>query len=483
MVNDEREPLLQANGVESESDESIDEVEPKKNDALPENWSLAYRRGLVMLLAFMAFTVTFTCISVVPVASEMIADLNHGEGSRSASVLLVTIWELGEAAGPLLIAPLSEIYGRYPVLNAANVLFIIGIVVSALSQSVNVLVFSRFLTGCAVATNVLNPAIIGDMFPPEHRGTAMSATMLAPLLGGAVGPAIAGTLAQNVGWRWIMYMSLILAVIAEILIITLLRETYKVVILQKQSRQRKSDAEDLSLVRTLSRTEVAVWTSMTRPASVFWSSSILKALALYGSVAFTFFYIMSTTLPDILQRQYKFPPALIGTSFMSFSVGSASGLVVCNLLVDRIYVRLQKSEAYSSGPENRLPLTIVGAFCLPIAVATYGWVAALVLPAPLLLVAVAMMGFCLVLSVTGLMVFVVDAFGEYSASALTAMLITRCLMGTFLPLLTTPLTEAIGYGWGFMVLAAVCLLLAPIPLLVFWYGKGWRQSSDYTKDE
>ncbi len=104
-------------------------------------------------------------------------------------MLLVTIWELGEAAGPLFIAPLSEIFGRWPVYNAANILFIVGVLISVLSQDVELMIFSRFFTGCAVATNVLNPAIIGDMFSSDERGSPMSAVMLAPLIGGAVGPS------------------------------------------------------------------------------------------------------------------------------------------------------------------------------------------------------------------------------------------------------------------------------------------------------
>lgn len=130
---------------------------------------------------------TFTCVGLVPVAGAVVKDL-EGRKDKSASVLLVTIWELGEAAGPLFIAPLSEILGRSLVYNAANTLFVVGIVISAFSQSIDLLIFSRFLTGCAVASNVLNPAIVGDMFPSEYRGSAMSAVMLAPLIGGAVGP-------------------------------------------------------------------------------------------------------------------------------------------------------------------------------------------------------------------------------------------------------------------------------------------------------
>jgi len=90
----------------------------------------------------------------VPIAGQIVADLNGGQESKTDSILLVTIWELGEAAGPLFIAPLSEIYGRYPVYNACNVLLIVGAAMSALSQSVGLLIFARFLTGCAVAANV-----------------------------------------------------------------------------------------------------------------------------------------------------------------------------------------------------------------------------------------------------------------------------------------------------------------------------------------
>ena len=110
-----------------------------------------------------------------------------GYKDRSAAVLFVTIWELGEATGPLFLAPLSEVYGRFVVYNVANCLFIVGVIITALSRNVGLLIFARYLTGCAVASNVLNPAIIGDMFRSEWRGAPMSAVMLAPLIGGVLG--------------------------------------------------------------------------------------------------------------------------------------------------------------------------------------------------------------------------------------------------------------------------------------------------------
>jgi MFS family permease len=329
-----------------------------------------------------------------------------------------------------------------------------------------------------VASNVLNPAIIGDIFPSEQRGSAMSVVMLAPLLGGAVGPAISGAIAETMGWRQTMWLAIGLAIVCEIAFLTLFRETYKVTVLAKMGKPIAENTdtpapeeEDLGLVA-----------SITRPAKVFFSSFILQILSLYGSLVFTFFYVMSTTLPDILQHNYNFSPAMIGTAFLSFSVGSILGLIVCNLFLDRIYKKFAAAGEAKPSPENRLPLLIVSSIALPFVVAMYGWVAQLVLPVWLMLLSVVFLGGFVILSMVPLMAYVVDAFNLFSASAMTAVLITRCLMGTFLPLVTVPLTDNIGYGLGFTILAAACLVLAPVPFFIWRYGGQWRQKSEFTKD-
>jgi len=250
----------------------------------------------------------------------------EGKESKSASILLVTVWELGEAAGPLLIAPLSEIYGRYPVFNAVNIIFIFGLVLAATSQSTNLLVFSRFLTGLAVASNVLNPSIVGDIYPSKSRGSAMSLIMLAPLLGGAIGPAISGAIAENMGWRTILWISALLATICEICFFTLLRETYKVRILQQRAARMRKEFKDESFKcawETNSGPTVNWWSalraSITRPITVMLGSIVLQLLAFYGGLVFSFYYIVATTFPGILKETYGFSPTQIGSSFLTFS--------------------------------------------------------------------------------------------------------------------------------------------------------------------
>ncbi|KAI0133470.1 MFS transporter [Xylariales sp. AK1849] len=489
---DETQPLLPDIDRTSipERDQLLDKnlvtFDPEGDAENPVDWPAAYKWSIVALLAFTSFTVTFTCISVVPVANRVVSDLNDGQSSKSASVLLVTIWELGEAAGPLLIAPLSEIYGRYPVINVCNVGFIAATTLAALCQSAPLFIAARALTGLAVASNVLNPAIVGDMFISEQRGSAMSLIQLAPLIGGALGPLISVLIAEGLGWRASIWMSVILAGIAELLFLTCFRETYKVPILRRKAARLRGETGNTSL-RTVfdvdAQNASKLRDAVLRPATVLYGSGVLQVLSLFGSVGFSFFYIMSTTLPDITEGIYNLSPTVTGAAYISFSVGAIITVILCNSALDRIYVELRDAHQGVGQPEFRLPLAIVGACTLPLAIAFYGWVAELRLPVSVLLLSIVLFGTTLMLAGLPLMAYVVDAFGLYSASAVTGTIVTRCLMGTFLPLATTPLLKQFGFGWGFTILGAICLFMGPIPVLVYRYGARWRQRSKYTKEE
>ena len=419
-------------------------------------------------------------------ANRIVRDLNQDHHTdKTSSVLLVTIWELGESAGPLFIGPLSELYGRNRVINVANVLFISATVFAACCHSTHLFIAARCLTGVAVAANVLNPAIVGDIYLPDERGSAMSLILLAPMVGGAVGPAIAGAIAENLGWRQILWMSAGLMIACEVVFLCCFRETYKVTVLRrKAARLRQETGSSFTTIYDLEDSKQSssgrFWESITRPFLVFFGSGVLQALSLVAGMTFTYFYIMSVTLPDILEGIYGLSPAVTGSCFMCFSVGSVLMILICNVYLDKIYIKLRAANGGIGQPEFRLPLVIFGSFSLPMAVAIYGWVSEKRLPLPVLLVSVGLLGFTLMLGYLPVMAYVVDALGIYSASGMTAMIVTRCLMGTFFPLAADPLVKKLGYGWGFTVLGGISIALAPIPMLLYRYGTKWRQRSSYT---
>jgi MFS family permease len=421
--------------------------------------------------------------------------------------MLVTIWELGEAIGPLFIAPLSEIFGRYRLYLTMNTMFIMAIVFAALSPTAELLIVSRALMGISAASNVLNPAIVGDMFVPEQRGTAMSLIMFVPLMGGTVGPVLSGAIVQSLGWRAIIWVSVALACICQVLLFVFFRETYKVQILkQKEARLQMNNESSMSSSEKDGPTNVdltGLRDSIIRPVIVLFNSSVLATLVLFGSFMFAHFYIVSTTLPDILEGIYGLSPTATGLAFIAngesvagrisisasslaneifTGLGTVISFVISKVFLDKIYIKLRVFNNGIGLPEYRLPLSIIGALSLPPAVILYGWCAEYKLPLPILLLSMIWLRISMMLGSSPLTAYIVDACGLYSASAMAGLISIRCLAGAFLPLTIARLTGKFGYGGGFSVLGAFGTIFALIPVLVLRYGPKWRERSRYTTD-
>ena len=99
--------------------------------------------------------------------------------------LVVSIYLLGFAAGPLVIAPMSELYGRLPLYHLCNTLFAILTVGCALAPSLNSEIGLRFLQGCAgSAPLAIGGGTISDLIPQERRGKFMGIYALGPTVRG-----------------------------------------------------------------------------------------------------------------------------------------------------------------------------------------------------------------------------------------------------------------------------------------------------------
>lgn len=73
--------------------------------------------------------------------------------------------------------------------------------------------------------------------------------------------------------------------------------------------------------------------------------------------------------------------------------------------------------------------------------------------------------------------YLVEAFGKYSASALAASKVLQSVVGAFLPLAGRPLYDNLGYGWGNSVLGFIALAFIPVPWFFYAYGERLRMST------
>ena len=129
-------------------------------------------------------------------------------GDSPARVQLVlTLYLAGIAGGQLVYGPLSDRFGRRPVLIAGLVVFLVGTLLCGLAWSLAALIFGRVLEACgACAGIVLGRAIIRDVYDREAAARGLAIVMMAMSLAPGISPAIGAYLAEWVDWRAIFVL-------------------------------------------------------------------------------------------------------------------------------------------------------------------------------------------------------------------------------------------------------------------------------------
>ena len=369
-------------------------------------------------------------------------------------------------------------YGRAPVYHGANILFCIFSLASGVSSNMNMLVAFRFFNGIAVASVVLNPSIIGDMFITEQRGSAMSIMTLAPLLGPVLGPVAGGYISQSIGWRWLFWLAAIFAAAIEIGFAFFFRETYKVQILRRKAailRKETGDPLFKSQHDTNFSAKTFLTTSLIRPARMLILSPIIFLLSFYVSIVFAYTYILFTTMTEIFQDRYGFSTGSASLTFLGLGVGFIIGMFGCRASLDR-YVKKMKHRG-GMKPEHRLPPMIVGGMLIPVSLFWYGWTIEKHVHWIAPIIATAVLGSAVISTLIPAFSYLVDAFGIHAASALAANITLRSLTGAFLPLVGPPLYNSLGLGWGNSLLGFIAIGFMPVPFIVMKYGASIRSRS------
>ena len=140
----------------------------------------------------------------VPSLPLVAAGLDAGGGpvQLTLSTLL-----LGLSLGALIYGPLSDQYGRKPVLAAGLAVYVVGGVLAALAESLTVLVLCRFLQGLgASAGSVLARAIIVDRWRGEQASRALSWMAIVTFLSPVLAPLIGGQIASLGHWPTIFWV-------------------------------------------------------------------------------------------------------------------------------------------------------------------------------------------------------------------------------------------------------------------------------------
>lgn len=297
--------------------------------------------------------------------------------SAILSTLIISIFVLGFAIGPLFVAPMSEIYGRRPAYVVSMFLFLIFTIACAVSDSLAMLIVFRFLAGCAGSTPItLGGATIGDVFPVDNRGGAMALWGMGPLLGPVLGPIVGGYLAAAEGWRWIFWLQVIISGVLFLLGLAFLKETYAVVILEQKAislRKETGNEELRSVLHDGLTPKRRIRNAIARPGKMLFTQSIVLILSVYITFLFGYLYLFVTTFPRVFIQQYGFNTGSTGLTYLGLGVGMFLGIVIAGKSSDLLYKFLVKKNGGKEEPEYRLPPLVVSAPLVAVAFFWYGW--------------------------------------------------------------------------------------------------------------
>ncbi|RGP81625.1 hypothetical protein FLONG3_225 [Fusarium longipes] len=472
-------------GSQTQSESDIvwwDSDEDRQNPYNFATWKKVLNCVLVSALTF-----------VTPLASSMFAPgvpqlmVEFGSRSPELASFCVSVYVLGFAAGPMLFAPLSEIYGRKIVYHCCNVGFIVFVIACAKAPTLSSLIAFRFLSGTFGSAPITNGGgTIADMIRQEKRGGAMAIFSIGPLLGPIIGPVVGGVVADALGWRWVFWIIAIMAGVLTIVFLFASEETYAPVILARKTRKLQKETGN---ERLRSKLDAGLSPAdyfkrgILRPFKMLAFSPICIICGVYVGLAYAYLYLLFTSLTPLFMRIYHFNTINAGLTFLGLGVGSLIGVGYFSASSDK-YLKKKAAEAKEQGivelsemmkPEYRLPPLKIGAVLLPVGFFIYGWTAEYETHwiAPILGTCVIGVGNLIVFM--SLQMYLIDTFTVYAASALAANAVMRSIAGAVLPLAGIPMYNKLGMGWGNSLLGFVAAALIPAPWLFIKYGEHLRK--------
>lgn len=160
------------------------------------------RVEFVALMAMLVATVAFSIDAMLPALPRIGEELTPGETNRAQ--LVVTSFVLGLGVGTFFTGPLSDTYGRKPMILVGAAVYIFGALVAVVSPSLELLLAARVLQGLgAAAARIVAIAIIRDLYAGREMARLVSFVMMIFTLAPAVAPLAGAGIIALTGWRGI----------------------------------------------------------------------------------------------------------------------------------------------------------------------------------------------------------------------------------------------------------------------------------------
>ena len=397
---------------------------------------------------------------------------------------------VGLGIGGMITAPLSEILGRNAIYIPSLILFMLFDMGAGLSQNVAQRIAGHFFAGFFGSTPVVAAAgTLTDLWSRTERVYAFPIYSTIAFLGPLTGPTVGGFIVQTPGmtWRWVDWITIILAAIVLCLVILFLPETYSPLILRWKARQLRRltgndqyraplEIKKVSFLRRMGH-------GLIRPVLFFVTEPIIMVFTVYLSVILIVLYTWIAGYVFIYERIYHFNSGQVGMALLAIEVGMLCAAPFVPLALRLLRKDIQRCRARGEsrpGPEVSLYMGMFGAPFIPIALFWIGWTARPSVRFWSPLAGSTLFGFGVICVFVSSIQYVADSFEFHAASALAAIHMFRFIAAGVMRVVAKPFYSTLGIGWTLTVLGLLATCLVPVPYVLYWYGpkvRGWSRYS------
>ncbi|POR34619.1 Putative transporter AQR1 [Tolypocladium paradoxum] len=426
---------------------------------------------IVAVCSFCAFLSPQSSTSVLAATPEVAATYHTTGSIINASNAGYMVFM---GISPVVWGPMSQVFGRRPILLMTAVLFFLLSLATALAP--NLAAFFVFRAASAfegTAFILLGSACLGDIYRPTERGTAMGWFLSGALIGPSFGPFLGGIIVTYSSWRSIFWLQTALAGTGVLGLFFLVPETIhhkKIADLEGYSRREKSKAL-LGMINPI------------RPLRLFryWN----QVLVACGSSALIWnMYSLLTPIRYVLNPRFHLEtPLLTGLFYLAPGCGYLLGTFMGGRWADRtVRVWINKRNGVRV-PEDRLRSAVpFMGLLMPACILTYGWTvdkAVGGIPVPVIVLFLQGVGqlFCF----PSLNTYCLDVMPGQGAEVTAANYFVRYLAGCLGTAVVLPAIEGIGVGWFETISALIFVASAVGIMAAIRWGEAWRKSTDAKK--
>ncbi|TLD08940.1 uncharacterized protein PgNI_06732 [Pyricularia grisea] len=446
----------------------------------PKNWSKAFKWYATMVVALTCFVVAFASSVITADIAGVVEEFGVSE---EVALLSITVFVVGFGIGPMIFAPLSEVYGRQIIYGSTLLVAVIFIIPCAVAKNIETLLVCRAIDGIAFsAPMTLVGGTLADLWRNEERGVPMAAFSAAPFIGPAIGPLVGGYLSDATGWRWLYWIQLIVSFVVWVLITFTVPETYAPTILARRAHQiRKKTGEqdhvteqDLD-VRPASE-RLAIF--LIRPFQLLFGELIVFLISIYMSVLYGLLYMFFVAFPIIYQKGKGYSAGTTGLMFIPCAVGVLLS-AFCAPLVNKNYMSQVRKHKGKPPAEVRLIPMMCSCWFIPIGLFIFAWTSYNELSWAGPAMGGFSVGFGFIFLYNSANNYLVDSYQHQAASALAAKTFIRSFWGAAVVLFTTQMYDRLGNQWASTLLAFISVACCAIPFLFWRYGARIRRRSKY----